>query len=329
MQELPDHIKDILLRKLHGEAAEADEKLIAYWVSQYPSGQEEIDQLLATWQQTDKWAEELTFDTNTAWAKVHERITVSQTHKNNTPGNIFNIRSVFKIAVAAAVIAGLIFGGWWLHNKQQQSFTTITATADQHLSLPEGTTVWLRKGASIRFPVAFNGKERRIRLSGEAFFDVKTIAEQPFLVETSKGLITVLGTSFLVNAGPKEERAAVITGKILFAAKDHPQKNCILSAHEEALFNGEAFERKTFTSSPLQWQQEELSFNSIPLKEMTQTLTIYYNTPVNIDSSKNPGVGEIVITASFENESLVQAIEEITKLTGLHYRQNQDSIIIY
>ncbi|MBO9729817.1 MAG: FecR family protein [Chitinophaga sp.] len=328
MQELPNHIIDTLLKKLHGTSTKADDKLIADWMSNHPADQDHIHQFLDTWKQTDEWAAENTFDTTFAWSKVNDRITLNNEFANNTSNKTFRMRPLLKL-IAAAAIVSFIFSGWWLFNKSRPAFNTITATADQHLTLSDGTKVWLRKGASISFPKEFTDNKRKIQLSGEAFFDVKTVADQPFLIETKKGLITVLGTSFLVNAGAKGERVAVVTGKIRFADRNDPQKSCILSAHEEALFSGETFDKKTFTGTNLQWQEEELSFGGIRLKEIVESLTIYYSTAVKIDSTQESGIGEIAITASFNKESLIQVVDELTKLTGLHYRQKQDTIILY
>ncbi|MBS0030665.1 FecR family protein [Chitinophaga sp. 22321] len=327
MEELPDYIKKILLRKLHGASAKVDERIIADWVAQRPVRKEEIDQMDATWQQTDEWVAETAFDTTSAWSKVDQRITMAAEKGTGAPVALFRISYLLKIVTAAAIVTGFIFGGWWLHNQRQERFNTITATADQHITLAEGTTVWLRKGSTIRFPKFFFKKQRKISLSGEAYFNVKTAVHQPFSIETQKGMITVLGTSFLVNTG-RQERVAVITGKVLFADKGHPQNQCILTAHEEALFSEGTFERKTFTSPQHLWQ-DELNFRSTPLKEVIQTLTIFYDSAVKIDTTQSPQAGELLITASFGKESLLQAVDELTKLTGLHYKRQQDTIILY
>lgn len=329
MEELPDYIQTILLRKFHGVSTKADDKIIADWLSRYPAHNEEINQLTATWHQANEWAQETEFDTATAWSKVDQRVTLATEKTNGPTGTMLWINSFLKIAAVAAIAAGFIFCGWWQYNHRKEILTTISATADQHITLSDGTTVWLRKGAIISFPEIFHAEERKVHLSGEAFFDVKTIVRQPFRVETQKGLITVLGTSFLINAANQQERVAVITGKVLFADKAYPQKQCTLSAHEEALFTGKAFERKTFTGSPLQWQRDELSFTGATLKDVVKTLTLYYGSPVKIDTTQESGAGEIIITASFTKEPLSEVVDEMTKLTGLHYRSRQDTIILY
>jgi transmembrane sensor len=69
------------------------------------------------------------------------------------------------------------------------------------LTLPDGTKVWLNAASSIRYPTAFNGRERRVEVRGEAYFEVAANAARPFFVDVSKQqTIEVLGTHFNVNA---------------------------------------------------------------------------------------------------------------------------------
>jgi ferric-dicitrate binding protein FerR (iron transport regulator) len=62
--------------------------------------------------------------------------------------------------------------------------------------LEDGTKVWLNAASSIRFPAAFVGKERRVEVSGEAYFEVARNKNKPFIVQVNKTEIAVLGTHF-------------------------------------------------------------------------------------------------------------------------------------
>lgn len=69
------------------------------------------------------------------------------------------------------------------------------------LVLPDGTQVWLNSGSSLTYPTAFSGKERRVTVSGEAYFEVAKNIKMPFRVNVnSKAEVEVLGTHFNVNA---------------------------------------------------------------------------------------------------------------------------------
>lgn len=73
--------------------------------------------------------------------------------------------------------------------------------ADQYrIKLNDGTIIWLNSDSQLEYPVNFSQKERRVRLVGEAFFDVQQDVEKPFIVETNLQSVTVLGTTFNVSA---------------------------------------------------------------------------------------------------------------------------------
>ena len=78
------------------------------------------------------------------------------------------------------------------------------------LVLPDGSKVWLNAASSIRYPTAFAGKERRVMVTGEAYFEIKQDAAMPFVVTLHDKLdVKVLGTSFDINA--YEDEPAVRT----------------------------------------------------------------------------------------------------------------------
>jgi len=70
-----------------------------------------------------------------------------------------------------------------------------------HVTLPDGTVVWLNAASSVRYPTTFNGKERKVSVTGEVYFEVAKNPNQPFTVEVDGRMdVQVLGTSFNVNA---------------------------------------------------------------------------------------------------------------------------------
>lgn len=68
------------------------------------------------------------------------------------------------------------------------------------MTLGDGTTVWLNSGTTLEYPAVFAHGERRVKVSGEAMFDVKSNPQHPFIVETFACDIEVLGTKFNVEA---------------------------------------------------------------------------------------------------------------------------------
>lgn len=85
-----------------------------------------------------------------------------------------------------------------------------------HLTLPDGTKVWLNAASSITYPTSFTGKERRVAITGEAYFEVTKNQHKPFIVQQGDMSVEVLGTHFDVNGYGDEEalRTTLVEGKV-------------------------------------------------------------------------------------------------------------------
>jgi transmembrane sensor len=103
--------------------------------------------------------------------------------------------------------------------------TVITPRGGEYqLVLSDGTKVWLNAASSIRYPVCFNGKERKVAVVGEAYLEVAKDAAHPFIVTTRQSNITVLGTSFDVKAYPDEpvDKTSLVEGLVKVSASSAP-----------------------------------------------------------------------------------------------------------
>ncbi len=109
-------------------------------------------------------------------------------------------------------------------NKNQQipdsapEFNTITTPVggQYQVELEDGTKVWLNSMSSLRFPVAFNGNERNVELTGEAYFEVAKNKYKPFNVQAAGTRVQVLGTHFNINAYKDNEylTATLLEGSV-------------------------------------------------------------------------------------------------------------------
>ena len=123
-------------------------------------------------------------------------------------------------------------------------YNTITTPrgGQYELILPDGTHAWLNAASSLRFPVSFAGKERKVELKGEGYFDVVHDPAHPFMVPFHQTNIQVLGTEFnikayddepatqstLVNGSIRltrqEQAVLLLPGKMAVAATDKPRQ---------------------------------------------------------------------------------------------------------
>ncbi len=100
----------------------------------------------------------------------------------------------------------------------KEVYNTVTTPKGVMFSvkLADGTRCWLNTSSSLRYPAAFVGNERRVSVTGEAYFEVAKDAKRPFIVNTDNSDIRVLGTSFNVNAYPNEAavQTTLLEGKV-------------------------------------------------------------------------------------------------------------------
>jgi ferric-dicitrate binding protein FerR (iron transport regulator) len=102
------------------------------------------------------------------------------------------------------------------------TFTIPRGSKPLSLTLSDGSRVWLNVGSSLTYPTAFTGKERRVTITGEAYFEVAHNAAMPFRVQHDDITISVLGTHFNVNTYEDEtaERITLLEGSVLVSKKN-------------------------------------------------------------------------------------------------------------
>jgi len=105
-------------------------------------------------------------------------------------------------------------------NSKDVVYNTISTPkgGQYQLELPDGSLVWLNATSSIHFPTSFAGKERRVEITGEAYFEVAKNRDMPFIVSVNGAEVQVLGTHFNVNAYSDEDnvKTTLLEGSVRF-----------------------------------------------------------------------------------------------------------------
>lgn len=182
------------------------------------------------------------------------------------------------------------------------------------LKLADGTIVWLNSASSLDFPAVFNGKERRVKLTGEAYFEVAKNKKLPFIVEVASSEIKVLGTHFNIRAYSDDiipVEATLLEGSIKFT---HAEKSLLLQPGEQANLeaNGAIIWNKNVdTDDVIAWKNGFFHFEKRRIDFIMRELARWYDIEVVY---KDP------IDASFfaempKNTNLSDALKSL-QLTG-------------
>lgn len=210
-----------------------------------------------------------------------------------------------------------------------------SATGKQvFLTLSDGSTIRLSPGSSLKYPLAFAGKERRVHLEGEAFFEITKNPEKPFIVEAAHLTTKVLGTSFQVVAFKNQALTSVtvVTGKVAVSRNrsgHQPELMASLSPDQRVLLNWEEDSMKVTTISPAQTaaiKDGKLVFDNNSLKEVAEKLQIQYGIAVHL---ANDEVASRRITATFDqNISMSDLSEILGQVSKLKVRHDNNDLYI-
>lgn len=194
------------------------------------------------------------------------------------------------------------------------------------LELPDGSKVWLNAASSLKFPTAFMGKERRVELSGEAYFEVARNASQPFFVSVNNASIAVLGTSFNVMAYADE--AAMRTTLLEGAVKvSQANASSLLKPGEQSLLepNGkmEVIE-KADVSLAVAWKNGLTSFKSADIKTIMRQVERWYDVEV-VYSGAIPARS---FTGDIPRDANLSELLRLLEISRIHFKMEQRRLIV-
>ena len=150
------------------------------------------------------------------------------------------------------------------------------------IMLADGTKVWVNAATEIRYPVKFVGKERRVWLEGEAYFEVTKDTTRSFIVEANGMEVKVYGTRFNVNTRRDDQiQTTLVEGSV--SVKPKGLKEVMLEPNQQAVFNklaGRVTVRDVDVMSYVAWQRGNYYFENKSIGEILDELSLWYDIQV-------------------------------------------------
>jgi ferric-dicitrate binding protein FerR (iron transport regulator) len=182
--------------------------------------------------------------------------------------------------------------------------------------LPDGSRVWLNAASSLKYPTSFSTlKERRVQLTGEAYFEVAHNKAHPFLVQTDKQTVTVLGTHFDVNAYTDES----YTKTTLLEGSVNINNTIFLKPGEQSTLNRIG---NGFTVSPAEsddavaWKNGKFVFQNEHIESIMRKLARWYDVDVIYQDSFN----DKTFTGSISRfDNISKILNKITFTSDVHF----------
>ncbi len=157
---------------------------------------------------------------------------------------------------------------------------------EYHMVLSEQTEIWLNSESELRFPINFEGHERKVYLKGEAFFKVTKDTLRPFRVNTGKMEIEVLGTSFDIKAYQGTDPLAILVQGSIQVKDSATGKTCILSPGYQAILRNNQLDTcRINTEEATAWKEGRFVFRDMPLAQLTQELERWFDIKIFFENN--------------------------------------------
>jgi len=280
--------------------------------------------------------EEDVFDKDLAYNRFLYRVKEASQPKIINAGNKFSFSKRFiQIAASAAII--IVLGSiYFLNlfsptNNPKDEFYSITVPygAKSQVTLSDSTKVWLNSGTTIKYSYIFKDKVRKLFLNGEAYFEVAKMKGVPFIVETDRIDVKVLGTKFNVVSyfEDKQINVTLLEGSIALKMDNEKNNDVLLVPNKSATFDKSSnkLEIKNVDASiSTQWSQGTIIFDDVKLEQIAQRLEREYNVKIDISNA-------ILTDSRFygvfsKKQSIKEIFDIITLNNKLHYQIKGDVI---
>lgn len=184
--------------------------------------------------------------------------------------------------------------------------------------LPDGTHVWVNAGSVLRYPSVFAANERRVELTGEAYFKVKHNAQAPFRIVSRGQIVEDMGTTFNIEAYADDKAIAttLVEGR---ASVTESGKLYMLIPGQQALVSGEnvTIKNDQDIESVIAWKNGLFKFDGT-LEQIMQQLARWYNVSVTYDTGANR---DRIFSGEISRSRNILSIIEIMESTGkVHFK---------
>lgn len=328
------NIKEIIAYYLEHDVSERNRDRVLERIADTMDDKDVNESLGSLWAQSDS----ASMDEGEISA-AYERLRITNGEKKKSKYlKLFTWQRIAAVIIPLVML--VVFGKLYVQMSDELKASQVVAMLQEHtvsdecktIALADGTQVRLNQSSVLLYPEKFSGKERKVFLTGEAFFDIKHDGRHPFHVSTPYFDITDLGTSFSVSsyATDVEVSTTLKTGKIELKIVGE-DKVYSMKPNDQLVYNvkTKAVDLRQITDEDdgLSWRNKQISLDDVTLAEATRIMGDVYGVKFVFRSSRHRNTK---ITVHFNRgESLKKALAIVRNLVpGLEYELMKDKVII-
>lgn len=305
--------KEILYRFFEGTASMEEGELIRAWIEESPENE------------NDFFKERKLFDAMMLLTRRKKKGIHIQW--NSVKNELLKIAGVILLTLSVS----------YLYRQYEMSveapvMQTIYVPAGQrmNITLPDGTNVWLNARTTIQYPLTFNQKYRQVKLDGQAYFDVTKNPKKPFIVQTRKYDVEVIGTKFDVDAYSDKDQfeTALMQGSVKLVSVGNPEKTLMLKPDCKAfLENGELKVKPLDDYNVYRWKEGLLCFTNETFDAIMKDFEKYFEVKIEVS---NKEISKYYFTGKFrQTDGIDYALRVLQRDIQFTYTRDDENRIIY
>jgi ferric-dicitrate binding protein FerR (iron transport regulator) len=311
----PEHISESFIAKyLLGECTPEEVQVLDAWRKENLENETMFESVRSVLEHTAKKHTSAMVDASLAWEKVSEQINTKVVPLRPAYGTW--LRAAAAIVILAGI--GLLFNLLQTEQIELEAQHEVKAT-----SMPDRSVVTLNKNSLLSYSEHYGEEERRVKLTGEAFFEVEK-SSTPFVIEAGNARVKVVGTSFNVKAHPADSMVQVTVESGV--VRLYPAHN------ESAFIELKAGEAGTYKERDQQvirlddhipaysfWRDQTLKFKRTKMKQVVKVLNEIYEVKIKVNDE---AINECLLTATFEDDDIDAVLIVISEIFDLEIEKD-------
>ncbi len=278
------------------------------------------------WKELSIMNEDKEINVDNAWNSVYSRINEERTKSaGSSAGKGFMKISFMRAAAVALILLSLGITTAYLNNAGTFSrrITVNTGNDQKNLlvSLPEGSKIFLNRNSEFSYRSNLGKHERKVKLTGEAFFEISANASMPFIIDAGNAKVRVVGTSFNVITKNSESAVEVFvkTGKVMVSSASGSQTLLLDPGYVGTVDSKVSAKKVNSNPNYLAWNTGLLVYDGQKLDVVFSDLKRVYNMDIVAD---DPEILENRWTSPIDNQPQSTIIRLICASFNLSYTKD-------